>query len=121
MSYLLPELTYNYDALEPHIDAKTMEIHHTLHHQTYVNNINAAIAGTEFESLAIEEVVRKYEDLPENLNVYKTHDFKTEEDRKKYLFGEWLVQPLNAVVLYSNSSKFNIFKSFNACRLLFTM
>ena len=67
MSYLLPELTYNYDALEPHIDAKTMEIHHTLHHQTYVNNINAAIAGTEFESLAIEEVVRKYEDLPENL------------------------------------------------------
>ena len=67
MSYLLPELTYNYDALEPHIDAKTMEIHHTLHHQTYVNNINAAIAGTEFENLAIEEVVRKYEDLPENL------------------------------------------------------
>ena len=67
MSYLLPELTYNYDALEPHIDAKTMEIHHTLHHQTYVNNINAAVAGTEFESLAIEDVVRKYDDLPENL------------------------------------------------------
>lgn len=46
----------------------------------------------------------KLEDLPENLNVYKTHDFKSEEERKKYLFGEWAVQPLDAVVLYSKGN-----------------
>lgn len=67
MSYVLPALSYAYDALEPHIDAKTMEIHHTLHHQTYVNNINAAIKGTEFESLEIETLVGKYETLPADL------------------------------------------------------
>lgn len=67
MSYSLPQLSYAYDALEPHIDAKTMEIHHTLHHQTYVNNINAAIAGTEFEALPVEELVGKYSELPADL------------------------------------------------------
>ena len=67
MSYSLPELSYAYDALEPHIDAKTMEIHHTLHHQTYVNNINAAIAGTEFEALPVEELIGKYSALPADL------------------------------------------------------
>ena len=50
----------------------------------------------------------KVEDLPENLNVYKTHDFKNEEERKKYLFGEWLVQPLDAVVLYSKGNRSDI-------------
>jgi Fe-Mn family superoxide dismutase len=45
----LPKLTYELNALEPHIDAKTMEIHHSKHHQAYINNLNAAIAGTESE------------------------------------------------------------------------
>lgn len=67
MSYTLPELPYAYDALEPHIDAKTMEIHHTKHHQTYINNINTGIEGTEWEDLSVEELVRKANQVPEDL------------------------------------------------------
>lgn len=67
MSYTLPELPYAYDALEPHIDAKTMEIHHAKHHQTYINNINAGIEGTEWEDLSVEEMVSKANQVPEDL------------------------------------------------------
>lgn len=67
MSYTLPELSYAYDALEPHIDAKTMEIHHAKHHQTYINNINAGIEGTEWEDLSVEELVSKANQVPEDL------------------------------------------------------
>ena len=67
MTYTLPELPYAYDALEPHIDAKTMEIHHTKHHQTYINNINAGIEGTEWEDLSVEELVSKANQVPEDL------------------------------------------------------
>ena len=67
MSYTLPELPYAYDALEPHIDAKTMEIHHAKHHQTYINNINAGIEGTEWEDLSAEELVSKANQVPEDL------------------------------------------------------
>jgi Fe-Mn family superoxide dismutase len=57
MSFKLPELPYAYDALEPYIDAKTMEIHHSKHHNAYTTNLNAAIAGTELESKSIEEIL----------------------------------------------------------------
>ncbi|MFG0297357.1 MAG: superoxide dismutase, partial [Maioricimonas sp. JB045] len=58
MAYSLPELPYAYDALEPHIDARTMEIHHTKHHQAYISKVNAAIEGKpELESKTIEELV----------------------------------------------------------------
>ncbi|GAB3043464.1 superoxide dismutase [Acinetobacter apis] len=67
MSYTLPELPYAYDALEPNFDAQTMEIHHTKHHQTYINNINAAIQGTEWESLSVEDLVSKFNDIPADL------------------------------------------------------
>ena len=67
MAYTLPKLSYAYDALEPHIDAATMEIHHTKHHQTYINNVNAALEGTEYADLPVEELVRKTKSLPENL------------------------------------------------------
>jgi Fe-Mn family superoxide dismutase len=58
MAFELPKLPYAYDALEPHIDARTMEIHHTKHHQAYVTNLNNAIAGTETEKLSIEEICK---------------------------------------------------------------
>ena len=67
MAYQLPTLTYQYDALEPHIDARTMEIHHTLHHNTYVNNINAALAGTEYESQKIETILLNFASIPDQL------------------------------------------------------
>ena len=57
MSFKLPELPYSYDALEPHIDAKTMEIHHGKHHAGYTNNLNSALQGTSMEGLPIEEVL----------------------------------------------------------------
>ena len=57
MSFTLSPLPYAYDALEPHIDAQTMQIHHGKHHQAYVDNLNKAIAGTENESKSIEELV----------------------------------------------------------------
>ena len=64
MAYSLPDLPYAYDALEPHIDAKTMEIHHSKHHQTYINNINAAIQGTVWEKLSVEQLVSQVNDVP---------------------------------------------------------
>lgn len=58
MAFELPKLNYNYTDLEPHIDAKTMEIHHSKHHQAYVNNLNAAIENTDAASMSIEEIVK---------------------------------------------------------------
>jgi Fe-Mn family superoxide dismutase len=57
MSFELPKLNYAYNALEPYIDARTMEIHHTKHHQAYINNLNAAVEGTELEENSIESIL----------------------------------------------------------------
>lgn len=67
MAYSLPALPYAYDALEPNIDTKTMEIHHTKHHQTYINNINGAIQGTVWEKFPVEELVAKVNEVPAEL------------------------------------------------------
>jgi superoxide dismutase, Fe-Mn family len=64
MSFELPNLPYAYNALEPHIDARTMEIHHGKHHAAYTNNLNAAIAGTELEGKSIEEIMKLCKDKP---------------------------------------------------------
>ncbi|WP_434518030.1 superoxide dismutase [Pseudomonas sp. NFX1] len=67
MPHTLPALPYAYDALEPHIDAQTMEIHHSKHHQTYINNLNAAIEGTEWAEWPVEQLVGAVKQLPEKL------------------------------------------------------
>lgn len=64
MGYSLPDLPYNHDALEPHIDAKTMEIHHGKHHQAYIDKVNAALDGTEWADKPIEEVLKNISSLP---------------------------------------------------------
>jgi Fe-Mn family superoxide dismutase len=65
--YTLPALPYAFDALEPHIDAQTMEIHHGKHHQTYVNNLNAALKDTPHAEVPVEELIAGVEQLPEAL------------------------------------------------------
>ncbi|MGM0702128.1 superoxide dismutase [Halomonas faecis] len=65
MAHTLPDLPYAYDALEPHIDAMTMEIHHSKHHQTYVNNLNAALEGTGLEDVAVDELLANLDRVPE--------------------------------------------------------
>jgi len=67
MPHTLPALPYAYDALEPHIDTQTMEIHHSKHHQTYINNLNAAIEGTEWAEWPVERLVGAVKQLPEKL------------------------------------------------------
>lgn len=64
MAYTLPELGYAYDALEPHIDARTMEIHHTKHHNGYVTKVNAALEGTGLDDKPVEEVIADISSLP---------------------------------------------------------
>ena len=68
MAYLLPKLNYSYDALEPHIDARTMEIHYTKHHQAYIDNLNKAIKGkAELENKSIEVLMSDLKAVPEDI------------------------------------------------------
>ena len=67
MAHTLPALPYAYDALEPHIDTQTMQIHHSKHHQAYINNLNAALQSTPYAELDIETLVARIETLPEAL------------------------------------------------------
>lgn len=67
MAFSLPALPYAYNALEPHIDARTMEIHHTKHHQAYINNVNNALAGTEWEAKPVEALIANLSAVPENI------------------------------------------------------
>ncbi|HEX2702514.1 MAG TPA: superoxide dismutase [Solirubrobacteraceae bacterium] len=65
MAYTLPDLPYPFDALEPHIDARTMEIHHDKHHQTYVTNVNNALEGSELADLPVAELLVNLDRVPE--------------------------------------------------------
>jgi Fe-Mn family superoxide dismutase len=64
MAFELPKLPYDYKALEPHIDARTMEIHYTKHHQAYVTNLNNAIAGTDAEKMSLEDICKSISKFP---------------------------------------------------------
>ncbi|MBF0511979.1 MAG: superoxide dismutase [Candidatus Omnitrophica bacterium] len=68
MAYTLPQLEFPYNALEPHIDARTMEIHHSKHHQTYINNLNNAIKGRpELEQKSVEQLIADINSVPEDI------------------------------------------------------
>ena len=68
MSHTLPELGYDYDALEPYVDAQTMEIHHTKHHQTYVDKLNAALKGHDhLADLPVNELISRLDQVPESI------------------------------------------------------
>ncbi len=68
MVFKLPELKYPYNALEPHIDALTMEIHYSKHHKGYVDNLNKALEGySEFQQMSIEEILKSIDELPEDI------------------------------------------------------
>lgn len=75
MAFELPKLEYAYDALEPHIDARTMEIHHTKHHQAYITNLNGAVEKTpELAGKSVEELLSNLNDVPEGVrNVVRNH------------------------------------------------
>lgn len=67
MAYELPPLPYAFDALEPHIDARTMEIHHDKHHQAYISKVNAALEGTDLGNKSIEDLISDLSAIPENI------------------------------------------------------
>ncbi|MBI4129988.1 superoxide dismutase [Candidatus Roizmanbacteria bacterium] len=67
--FQVPDLPYQYDALQPVISKKIMELHHDKHHAAYVNNLNKAVTGTEFESMDIEELLKKLDSIPENIRM----------------------------------------------------
>lgn len=70
MAHTLPQLPYAYDALEPFIDTQTMTIHHTKHHQTYVDKLNAALAGnTSLENMPVDDLLRQIQTVPEDIKV----------------------------------------------------
>jgi len=66
MPQTLPDLPYDYNALEPHIDEQTMRIHHDKHHQTYVDRLNDAIKGTEWEDKPVEEILKNFSSIPDD-------------------------------------------------------
>jgi len=105
MAHTLPELGYPYDALEPYIDARTMEIHHTKHHAGYVNKLNAALEGhSELESKSVEYLIRNLNELPADTRTavrnngggHINHDFFWKILAPKVAFKGEVAEAINA-------------------------
>lgn len=88
MAFALPPLPYAYDALEPHVDSQTMTIHHDKHHQAYVDKLNAAVTGTEWESKSIDEIIANIDKLPENIRTAVRNNGGGHYNHS--LFWEWM-------------------------------
>lgn len=109
MTFQLPQLSYTYSALEPHLDAKTMEIHHSKHHASYTSNLNNAVAETGLENLLIEELLVKGFEIPairNNGGGFYNHNFFWEV-MSPYGGGE-----PNGKLLHLINSSFGSFKDF---------
>ena len=125
MLHKLPELPYAYDALEPYFDKKTMEIHHTKHHQTYVDKLNAALEGhTELQNKAVEELLRDLQAVPENIRTavrnhgggHFNHSFFWPMLRKETRYGGDVARAIDSV--FGSFDNFRD-KFSNAAALLF--
>src|SRR6267142_323445 len=83
MAYELPKLPYDYNALEPHIDARTMEIHYTKHHQAYITNLNNAIKGkADLENKSVEDLIKNLNAVPEDIRtVVQSSTWSTPSER----------------------------------------
>lgn len=125
MSHKLPELHYAYNALEPYFDAKTMEIHHTKHHQTYVDKLNAALEGhADLQNKSVEDLLRNLKAVPENIRTavknhgggHFNHSFFWPMLRKETRYGGSVADAIN-----STFGSFDKFKEqfSNAAALLF--
>ncbi|MBC8589462.1 superoxide dismutase [Paratissierella segnis] len=87
--FKLPELKYSYEALEPYIDAKTMEIHHTKHHQTYIDNLNNALEGhSNLQNMNIEELIKSLDEIPEDIKTAVRNNGGGHYNHS--LFWEWM-------------------------------
>lgn len=86
--FTLPDLTYGYDALEPYIDAQTMELHHSKHHQTYVDKLNDAVKDTAWQDKPIEEILQNLDQLPEAIRTAVRNNGGGHYNHS--LFWQWL-------------------------------
>jgi superoxide dismutase, Fe-Mn family len=103
MAFELPDLPYSFDALEPHIDAQTMEIHHDRHHKAYVDNANAALEGTPLANESVEQVLTNLDSLPEEK---RTAVRNNAGGAKRFGSGwSWLVWDGTGLAVYSTPNQ----------------
>lgn len=110
--FKLPELGYTYDALEPYIDAKTMEIHYSKHHQAYVDNLNNLIKGSEWENASLEKIEKDLDKMPESIRQGVKNNLGGHINHS--LFWKLLKDPGNTVNEPSDKIKSELEKSFGS-------